>query len=138
MDLSSRNILRGLVTAVSLVAATSSGAAQSSIAGDYECAYGCRVTDAAPSVEIDEAAANWGMNELGGDLSRPGAREQCDLLLQQGGTLLNDGVTLQWADGVIWKRHRMPVALSKRAPLAAFNPTSAAKAACWLGDNPCD
>jgi len=74
------------------------------LVGDYVCQYGCRLTDANPSVQIDGADAAC-MNEFGGlfrgKVLGPGA-VAC---FRKIGRLSPDGLTLVWDDGVVWKRH---------------------------------
>jgi len=74
-----------------------------SISGDYVCEYGCRLTDAAPSVEIDGNTAIC-MNELGGVYRGRLLTENSISCFNKVGTLSGDGKTIQWDDGVVWKR----------------------------------
>ena len=57
----------GLIIAIAMAAQLSPAKAQSgaSMSGVYDCVYGCRVTEAAPSVQIEGNAAVCA-NELGG------------------------------------------------------------------------
>ena len=72
--------------------------------GDYECVYGCRLTDASPSVAIEGAVANC-MNELGGIYRGRVLSRTSIACFNKVGVLASDGVTLRWSDGVIWRRH---------------------------------
>jgi hypothetical protein len=77
---------------------------QNTFSGDWVCAYGCRETDANPRVEVEGNAARcW--NELGGVFF--GALLSADSLscFHKIGTLSRDGNTIEWSDGVVWKRH---------------------------------
>jgi len=76
-----------------------------SISGDYVCAYGCRPTDAPPSVEIDGNTAIC-MNELGGVYRGRVLSDNSIACFNKVGTLSADGQTLRWDDGVVWKRRR--------------------------------
>jgi hypothetical protein len=95
----------GLLIAAFLVAPVSPMAAQgaSAMSGDYVCTYGCRLTDAAPSVRIDGGAAAC-MNEFGGLYRGRVLTENAISCFNKVGTLLSDGKTLRWDDGVIWTR----------------------------------
>ena len=75
-----------------------------SLAGDYVCTYGCRLTDANPSIAIDGVAAIC-MNEFGGLFRGRVLSETSISCFNKVGVLASDGVTLNWSDGVIWKRH---------------------------------
>ncbi len=77
------------------------------ISGDYVCAYGCRLTDANPSVAIHGDAADC-INELGGIFHGRVISKTSISCFNKIGVLGNDGVTLRWSDGVIWKRHLGP------------------------------
>ena len=76
----------------------------SRLTGDYVCAYGCRLTDANPSVAIDGAAANC-INEFGGLFRGRVLSETSISCFNKVGVLASDGITLNWSDGVIWRRH---------------------------------
>ena len=95
-----------LVFFLLLTAHASSGNAQNEapISGDYVCAYGCRLTDVNPSVAIDGGAADC-MNELGGIFHGAVLSETSISCFNKVGVLMDDGVTLRWSDGVVWKRH---------------------------------
>jgi hypothetical protein len=109
MDLPFRKILPRSMIALLLVAAVSLASEQGnpSISGDYVCAYGCRVTDAAPSVLIDGTAATC-TNELGGIYHGKALSDHSIYCFNKTGVLLKDGKTIQWDDGVIWKRLSRP------------------------------
>jgi len=74
-----------------------------SLSGDYVCTYGCRLTDANPSVAIDGVAANC-MNEFGGLYRGRVLSEKSISCFNKTGVLAADGVSLRWSDGVVWKR----------------------------------
>ena len=78
-------------------------AAEASIAGEYHCKSGCRLTDAAPSVEIVGTVAKC-MNELGGTFSGEVLSATSIACFNKTGTLSEDGKTIVWSDGVIWVR----------------------------------
>jgi hypothetical protein len=96
-----------LAIALSLVLPVFPAIAQggASFSGDYVCAYGCRLTDASPSVEIDGDAAIC-MNELGGVYRGRLLTENSIACFNKVGTLSSDGTTIHWDDGVVWKRRR--------------------------------
>jgi len=91
---------------LALAASLAPASAQSppSLSGDYVCVYGCRLTDANPSVAIDGAAANC-MNEFGGLFRGRVLGDTSISCFNKTGVLAPDGVTLNWSDGVVWKRH---------------------------------
>ena len=74
-----------------------------SLSGDYRCAYGCRLTDANPSLEIrgDEAAC---MNEYGGLYRGRLVADGSIHCFTKVGRLQPDGRTIRWDDGTIWTR----------------------------------
>jgi hypothetical protein len=76
----------------------------SRLTGDYVCAYGCRLTDANPSIEIkgDEADC---VNEYGGLFQGKALGGDGVACFRKTGRLSTDGLTITWSDGVIWKRH---------------------------------
>jgi hypothetical protein len=94
-----------IATVLVLIANLPPASAQSSapLSGDYVCAYGCRLTDANPSVAIDGAAAIC-INEFGGIYRGRVLSETSISCFNKTGVLAADGVTLQWSDGVVWKR----------------------------------
>ncbi|MGA2794144.1 MAG: hypothetical protein ABSE69_11505, partial [Roseiarcus sp.] len=96
-----------LAIALSLVLHVSPAIAQSSgsFSGDYVCEYGCRLTDAAPSVQIDGNTAIC-MNELGGVYRGRLLTDNSIACFNKVGTLSGDGKTIRWDDGVVWKRMR--------------------------------
>ena len=105
MDFLFRRPLPCLVVAMSLIAQASRAMAdrEGSIAGDYVCQYGCRVTDANPSVEINGSAARC-MSELGGIYQGKVLSSRSISCFNKVGTLSEDGKTLLWDNGVVWKR----------------------------------
>jgi hypothetical protein len=76
----------------------------SRLAGDYVCAYGCRQTDANPSIAVKGRAADC-MNEYGGLFRGEGLGPDVVACFRKTGRLSPDGQTLTWSDGVIWRRH---------------------------------
>lgn len=82
--------------------------ASGAMAGDYVCQYGCRLTDAAPSVAIDGETAIC-TNELGGIFRGRVLSDVSIACFNKVGALSRDGTTIHWSDGVIWKRHFPPV-----------------------------
>jgi hypothetical protein len=91
---------------LSLAASLSAAAAPTpaSLSGDYVCTYGCRLTDANPSVAVDGGAAIC-MNEFGGLFRGRVLSETSISCFNKVGVLASDGITLNWSDGVVWKRH---------------------------------
>jgi hypothetical protein len=77
------------------------------MSGDYACSYGCRLTDANPSVAIDGEKADC-MNELGGIFHGRALSATSISCFNKTGVLASDGITLNWSDGVIWKRYLGP------------------------------
>ena len=73
-------------------------------AADYVCAYGCRVTDANPRLEIEGGVARcW--NELGGlyvGEFHPPDSLSC---FRKTGRIRDGGARIEWSDGVVWRRH---------------------------------
>jgi hypothetical protein len=91
-----------------LVAGTASAVpahAQSAavMSGNYECTFGCRLTDAAPSIEIDGDEARC-INELGGLFHGRVLGRSSLFCFNKIGRLSEDGTIIRWADGVIWRR----------------------------------
>ncbi len=76
----------------------------SPLTGDYVCVYGCRLTDANPSVAIHDGRADC-VNEFGGLFVGRPLGETSLACFNKTGALDADGETLRWSDGVIWKRH---------------------------------
>jgi hypothetical protein len=81
------------------------------ISGDYVCTYGCRLTDAPPTIAIDGDTATC-TNEYGGLFRGRLLTDRSLSCFNKVGKLLEDGKTIQWEDGVIWRR------LPKPAPKA--------------------
>jgi hypothetical protein len=73
------------------------------MSGDYECTYGCRLTDAAPSIAINGSDAAC-MNELGGLFRGHLLSDRSLVCFNKVGRLSEDGTIIRWADGVIWRR----------------------------------
>jgi hypothetical protein len=100
-----RKIPPHFIIAASLIAPVSPAIAEDagSIAGVYVCQYGCRVTDAYPSVEINgnDAAC---MNELGGIYHGRLLTSRSISCFKTVGALSADGKTIVWDNGVVWKR----------------------------------
>ena len=97
------DFLIALLLVVHLRPAAAQGAG--AMSGDYVCTYGCRLTDAAPSVQIDGDAAVC-VNEFGGLFRGRALTENSISCFNKIGALLSDGKTLRWSDGVIWTRMR--------------------------------
>ena len=93
-----------VIVALALPAISASAQTHPSLSGDYVCVYGCRLTDANPSVAIDGADANC-MNEFGGLFRGRVLTATSIACFNKTGVLAPDGVTLNWSDGVVWKRH---------------------------------
>ena len=96
-------LLAVLVVGLPLAPARWAQAAETSIAGVYHCKSFCRLTDAAPSVEIVGSVAKC-MNELGGIFSGKILSPNVVACFNKTGTLSQDGKTIEWSDGVIWAR----------------------------------
>jgi hypothetical protein len=102
--------LRGLIIAIALAAQLSPAIAEGgSISGLYLCVYGCRVTDAAPSLQIEGTAAAC-TNELGGIYHGRLLSKDSIACFNKTGAVSADGKTIRWDDGVIWKRMPAPPA----------------------------
>jgi hypothetical protein len=97
----------GVALAAALVASPASAQDASPLTGDYVCAYGCRLTDANPSIAIHGDDADC-MNEFGGLYRGKLLSPTTIACFRKTGALGADGVTLTWSDGVIWKRHTAP------------------------------
>ncbi len=76
----------------------------SRLTGDYVCTYGCRITDANPSIEIKDDVAKC-VNEYGGLFQGRPLGVDAVACFHKTGRLTADGLTIIWSDGVIWKRH---------------------------------
>jgi hypothetical protein len=99
-------VIRGLSLALGLVVALVLPAASQSLsrlAGDYVCAYGCRLTDANPSIAIKGGEVDC-VNEYGGLFQGKPIGADGVACFRKIGRLSADGVTITWSDGVIWKR----------------------------------
>jgi hypothetical protein len=73
------------------------------LSGDYACIYGCRLTDAPPSIAVDGDNATC-TNEYGGLFHGRLLADNVLSCFNKTGRLLGDGKTIRWDDGVIWKR----------------------------------
>ncbi|MGO8799856.1 MAG: hypothetical protein ACLQE9_01135 [Roseiarcus sp.] len=73
--------------------------------GDYQCVYGCRLTDAAPSVAIDGDRAVCG-DEFGGLYFGKTLDARSIACFGKVGRLQPDGVTIEWDGGVVWRKIR--------------------------------
>ncbi len=95
---------RFVLAAALIVSLGGAAAAGSPLDGEYVCAYGCRASDANPTLAVhgDEVDC---VNEFGG-LFRGRLLSQTSVgCFHQTGRLGRDGTTLTWSNGVIWKRH---------------------------------
>jgi hypothetical protein len=72
--------------------------------GEYVCAYGCRATDANPTLAVHGEEVDC-MNEFGGLFRGKLLSPTAVACFRQTGALDPDGTTLRWSNGVIWKRH---------------------------------
>ena len=98
--------IRGLGLSLGLVVAFAPPALSQSLsrlAGDYVCAYGCRLTDANPSIAIKGGEVDC-MNEYGGLFQGKLVGADGVACFRKTGRLSADGLTITWSDGVIWKR----------------------------------
>ncbi len=104
-----RGIFLGFMLAVSLGTGDRSAQAGGGapIAGEYLCASGCRLTDAPPSIEIDGSTAHC-MNEFGGTYVGKLLTERSVSCFNKTGILSDDGTTILWSNGAIWKRRSGP------------------------------
>lgn len=75
------------------------------MSGDYVCARGCRLTDAAPSVRIDAGDAVC-VNEFGGLFRGRVLTANSIACFNKVGAMQSDGKTIRWDDGVIWIRRK--------------------------------
>jgi hypothetical protein len=99
--------IRSLSLALGLGVALVSPAASQSLSrltGDYVCAYGCRLTDANPSIRVKDGEVDC-VNEYGGLFQGKLIGPNGVACFHKTGRLSADGVTIIWSDGVIWKRH---------------------------------
>ena len=73
------------------------------LAADYVCAYGCRLTDANPRLEIEGAVARcW--NEIGGLFVGEFHAPDSLACFRKTGHILDGGARIEWSDGVVWRR----------------------------------
>lgn len=86
-----------------LLVCFASPAAAEPFAADYQCVYGCRVTDAPPRLEIEGNVARcW--NEIGGLYVGSFAPPDHIACFRKTGRWLDGGARIEWSDGVIWVR----------------------------------
>lgn len=78
-------------------------AADAGLAGSYVCQSGCRVTDALPGIEIRGPGADC-MNELGGVYNGRVLTARSVFCFNMVGTLSDNGETIQWSNGNVWRR----------------------------------
>jgi hypothetical protein len=92
---------------VLLAVCVSAGLAQDakSMSGEYACTYGCRPTDAPPTLRIDGEAAIC-TNELGGIFYGRLLDSRTISCFNKNGALAADGRTIHWDGGVVWTRVR--------------------------------
>jgi hypothetical protein len=108
-DLSGKRAMRGrwsnFASLVAGLALWTPALAQSAgaLSGDYVCTYGCRLTDAPPSIAIDGDKATC-INEYGGLFHGRLLTGNSLSCFNKIGRLLEDGKTIEWADGVVWQR----------------------------------
>jgi hypothetical protein len=90
---------------VLLIGEVSSAMAQGapSMSGEYECAYGCRVTDAAPTLAIDGDVAIC-TDELGGLFRGKQQPDGAIVCFNKIGRPQGDGKTIVWDGGVVWRK----------------------------------
>ena len=101
----STQICAGLMIALPVAANVFQASAESgrSFSGAYRCQYGCRFTDAAPSLEIAGNVARC-VNELGGLYVGRVLGRNAIWCFNKRGSLSASGQTIRWSDGVVWKR----------------------------------
>jgi hypothetical protein len=86
------------------IAEVSLAMAQSAtMSGEYECTYGCRVTDAAPTLAIDGEVAIC-TNELGGLFRGKLQRDGSIACFNKIGKPQSDGRTIVWDGGIVWRK----------------------------------
>jgi hypothetical protein len=92
------------IAAALILLLSRAAAAASPLDGEYVCAYGCRATDANPTLAVhgDEVDC---MNEFGGVFKGKLLSQASVACFRQTGVLGRDRATLTWTNGVIWKRH---------------------------------
>jgi hypothetical protein len=95
---------RPALAAALILSLSRAAAAGSLLEGEYVCAYGCRTTDANPTLAVHGHEVDC-MNEYGG-LFRGKLLSRTSVgCFRQTGRLDRDGMTLTWTNGTIWKRH---------------------------------
>ena len=89
-----------------LFAAAARASAQGATASSqYECTYGCRLTDAAPTLTIEGDAAIC-TNELGGVFYGRLVNAKTIFCFNKLGVISPDGKTIRWDGGVVWTKIR--------------------------------
>ena len=96
-----RSVVGLMMTAVAVAPTYARGTP--TIAGDYLCMKDCRPTDAPPNIEIDGGIALC-RSELGGIYSGRLLSARSVACFDRTGVLSDDGATILWSDGAIWKR----------------------------------
>jgi hypothetical protein len=93
-----------MLIAAALILSLSRVAAAAPLDGEYVCAYGCRASDANPTLAVHGDAVDC-MNEFGGVFKGKLLNQTSVACFRQTGVLGRDGITLKWTNGMIWKRH---------------------------------
>jgi hypothetical protein len=99
-----RASIKNALAAASILPLGAAAAAGSPLEGEYVCAYGCRATDANPTLAVHGKEADC-TNEFGGLFTGELLSPTTVACFRQTGVLDRDGTTLTWSNGVIWKRH---------------------------------
>jgi hypothetical protein len=81
----------------------SADAEPATTSGEYVCVHGCRLTDANPTLQIEGDVARC-TNEIGGLFVGRALGDGSVACFNKIGKFAPDGVTLNWSDGVIWRR----------------------------------
>lgn len=109
MDFANVDFLRTIaiasLCALMLAIPTAHAGSDRSIAGDYVCRSGCRLTDAPPSIRIEGHLAHC-MNEFGGTFEGTLLDPATVACFNKIGRLSQDGATIVWSNGAIWGRAR--------------------------------
>jgi hypothetical protein len=95
---------RSALAAALILSLSRAAAAGSPLDGEYVCAYGCRMTDANPTLAVQGEEVDC-MNEFGGLFRGRLLSQTAVACFRQTGVLQRDGATLKWSNGVIWRRH---------------------------------
>jgi hypothetical protein len=93
-----------VLIAAALILLLGQAAAAAPLDGEYVCAYGCRASDANPTLAVHGYEVDC-MNEFGGVFKGKRLSHTSVACFRQTGVLGRDGITLKWTNGVIWKRH---------------------------------